>query len=100
MCIHFQFIHQLGVSKKWALTDVYGTDHELLAMVPQPVQALILLYPYTEKVRVEKQKIHLQYYFLPNNFEPLFLLQKKKKNRAFPLKNPNNKQDDERQTIA
>lgn len=31
--------------------DVYGLDDELLAMVPQPVLAVIFLYPLTSKVR-------------------------------------------------
>ena len=36
--------------KSWAMTDVYGLDEPLLAMLPQPVVALMLLFPINEKV--------------------------------------------------
>ena len=45
----FQFLHNLGMPKSWAMTDVYGLDEPLLAMLPQPVVALLLLFPINEK---------------------------------------------------
>lgn len=46
-----QFLWGLGVSPGEAeCFDVYGLDEELLAMVPQPVLAVLFLYPLTEKV--------------------------------------------------
>ena len=46
------FLYNLGLSAKWAVTDVFGMEPELLAMVPQPVAAVMLLYPLTETVSV------------------------------------------------
>jgi len=40
----------LGANGSYTFVDVYGLDSELLAMVPQPVAALLLLFPITEKV--------------------------------------------------
>ncbi|KAI5701530.1 hypothetical protein M8J76_000551 [Diaphorina citri] len=44
-----QFLVALGVPSKWQIVDVYGTDPDMLAIVPQPVLALIMLFPCTDK---------------------------------------------------
>ena len=47
-----QFLHEAGLSKKWAIADVFGLDPELLAMLEQPVLSLLLLFPINEKVNM------------------------------------------------
>jgi hypothetical protein len=36
-----KFLRNMGMSKSWAITDVFGLDEELLAMLPQPVVGCI-----------------------------------------------------------
>ncbi|OZJ06921.1 hypothetical protein BZG36_00151 [Bifiguratus adelaidae] len=53
-----EFMYNLGMSKEYAFTDVYGFDPTLLAMVPQPVLAIILCFPVTpayEKYRLNEE---------------------------------------------
>ncbi|CAL1680412.1 unnamed protein product [Lasius platythorax] len=55
-----KFLHKLGVPKKWSIIDVYSFDSDLLAIIPRPVLAVVLLYPIpakTEKTEEEKEEV-------------------------------------------
>ena len=45
-----QFLTSVGVSSKWRINDVYGLDSELLATLPSPALAVLLLFPLNDKV--------------------------------------------------
>jgi ubiquitin carboxyl-terminal hydrolase L3 len=51
-----EYVHALGVPRSWCWSDVYGFDAELLAMVPQPVKAVVLLFPISEASERRKQE--------------------------------------------
>ena len=45
-----KFLHNCGLpADKWAISDVYGLDEALLAMLPKPVLSLMLLFPINQK---------------------------------------------------
>ncbi|XP_021765820.1 ubiquitin carboxyl-terminal hydrolase 3-like [Chenopodium quinoa] len=52
-----QFLLGLGLPEEEAeCNDVYGLDEEMLAMVPQPVLAVLFLYPLTSQSEAERVK--------------------------------------------
>ena len=53
------FAQRLGVSQDWAFSDVYSLDAELVAMVPKPVSAVLMVYPITDKSEIRKEDINL-----------------------------------------
>ena len=36
------YMHKIGMSKDWAVGEVFGFDEELLAFLPQPIIAVIV----------------------------------------------------------
>lgn len=49
-----QLIHKLGVSSNLIFQDVLSLDPDMLAFVPRPVLALILVFPTSEAYEKEK----------------------------------------------
>lgn len=50
------FIHKLGAPAGVAIHDVFGFDPELLMMLPQPVYAMIFLFPPKPALKAEREE--------------------------------------------
>merc|ERR1719498_2320003 len=51
-----KYIHSLGVSEKFVMHEVFGVDDMLLGMVPQPVYAVLMLFPISEASEKHKEE--------------------------------------------
>lgn len=52
-----KYVQNIGIdTEKFEFTDIYGLDSELLAMVPRPVLAVLLLFPVTKLYQEYRQK--------------------------------------------
>ena len=55
-----QYVANLGMDvSKFQFHDVFGLDPDLLAMVPQPCIAFLLLFPINEKVVLSQEHNNL-----------------------------------------
>ena len=58
-----QYAANLGMKMSYQFHDVFGLDEELLAMIPQPCIALLLLFPINEKVQYTHTHVQLPIYW-------------------------------------
>ena len=65
-----KFAHRLGVKPKWVFTDCIGLEEELLAMSPQPVIALIFLFPYSKMMQFREEDREALAKAGPQNISP------------------------------
>jgi len=65
-----ELVHKLGVAQEWSYTDVYGLEPDLLAMVPQPVLAVLLLFPCSKNYEHFKAEEEARLTKLEQNISP------------------------------
>ncbi|XP_017075060.1 ubiquitin carboxyl-terminal hydrolase [Drosophila eugracilis] len=53
-----KYIHKLGVSPAWSVTDVIGLEEDTLEWIPRPVKAFILLFPCSETYEKHRAEEH------------------------------------------
>ncbi|EDW43660.1 GM23432 [Drosophila sechellia] len=53
-----KYIHKLGVSPAWSVTDVIGLEDDTLEWIPRPVKAFILLFPCSETYEKHRAEEH------------------------------------------
>lgn len=65
-----EFAHKLGLKKEWAYFDIYSlTEPELLAFLPRPVKAIVLLFPINENTKMSTNQQ------LSNSFDVIWFKQ-------------------------
>lgn len=77
-----KYIHKLGVSPLWSLTDVFGLEPDQLEWMPKPVKAVILLFPDSVSKIIDKFNERLP------NANANFIIRTIRKTKPFPKIRP------------
>ncbi|XP_059611258.1 ubiquitin carboxyl-terminal hydrolase-like [Phlebotomus argentipes] len=71
-----KYIYKLGVSKKWNIVDILSLEPEMLEWVPQPVKAVIILFPCSDAYHAHRDKESAELKESPQTHPPdLFFMQ-------------------------